>query len=637
MKKTSPAKNIVKKFIPAIIILASLIAVFILSYSSYAYAYRDKFYIGVKVGDIDLSGKDRQEATKILNDHVAKFQKTDFNFFYQEKNWQIPESDINITYNTSATIDSVWKIGRNSNMWKNFQKRFSLILAPQKFYFSFSYNKAKLDSLLNSIISELETKGCDANLSISKGKIKITDEKNGQELNREQFDQQILNKIGWLDSSRNINIILTKYTPKLTSQDIKIVAPNLEKIISTSFSLKWDQGSIDIDSNIISGWLETFAEYKNGQYQFSYLFSREKIQDYIESIAGRINKDPVDAKLTITNGKASIFESSQNGYELDQDKTFQDISGLLNDRIKSVSLSEEINNQTIQLSVKTQNPTISNDTLNNLGINELIGKGSTSFSGSTENRKYNIKLGTQLVSGALIKPGEEFSFLKALGDVTEARGFKKELVIKEDRTAPEVGGGLCQVSTTVFRAALYSGLPITERSSHRYRVSYYEPPVGMDATIYDPSPDLKFKNDTPGYILVQGKVSGNTLTFEFYGTSDGRKIEISDPRVYDITTPPEPVYIEDASLAPEETKVLEKAHNGASAEFHYKVTNAEGKITFEKTFYSKYVAWRAIYAKGPGESSSSDSQSTPTPTPVPESSPTPTPSPTPTETTTASS
>ncbi|MDD5732163.1 MAG: VanW family protein, partial [Patescibacteria group bacterium] len=378
-------------------------------------------------------------------------------------------------------------------------------------------------------------------------------------------------------------------------------------------------------------------EYKNGQYQFSYLFSREKIQDYIESIAGRINKDPVDAKLTITNGKASIFESSQNGYELDQDKTFQDIGSLLNDRIKSVSLSEEINNQTIQLSVKTQNPTISNDTLNNLGINELIGKGSTSFSGSTENRKYNIKLGTQLVSGALIKPGEEFSFLKALGDVTEARGFKKELVIKEDRTAPEVGGGLCQVSTTVFRAALYSGLPITERSSHRYRVSYYEPPVGMDATIYDPSPDLKFKNDTPGYILVQGKVSGNTLTFEFYGTSDGRKIEISDPRVYDITTPPEPVYIEDASLAPGETKMLEKAHNGASAEFYYKVTNAEGKITFEKTFYSKYVAWRAVYAKGPGESSSSSSQSTPTPTPVPESSPTPTPSPAPTETTTASS
>ncbi|MCL5795417.1 MAG: VanW family protein [Patescibacteria group bacterium] len=635
MKKIFSLTIIFKKYIPAIVIFFALIAVFVLSYGAYCYAYQDKVYYGISVGNINLSGQTKQETEKILADNVDKFQTADFTFNYQEKSWTIPETDIDIKYNTNATIDSVWQTGRNSNIWKNFQKRISLIFSPQKSYFSFSYNQAKLNSFFNKISAQIESKGNDAYLSIEDGTINIVEEKTGQELDNQWLNQQIINKIGWLDASRDINISLATYTPKITVQDIKIIQPNLEKIFSSNFFLKWDQGTIEVDLKTIGNWLETFSEYKDNKYQFSYLFSREKIENYVNSIANKINKNPVDAKLTITNGKASVFESSQDGYNLNQEQTITDIANLLSKRIELANTSEEIGSTNIQLAVKTQKPSISNDTINDLGIKELIGKGTTNFSGSPENRKYNIKLGTQFISGALIKPGEEFSFINALGTVSESRGFKKELVIKEDRTTPEVGGGLCQVSTTVFRAALNSGLPITERTNHRYRVSYYEPPVGMDATIYDPSPDLKFKNDTPGYILIQGKISGNILTFELYGTNDGRKVEIGDSRVYDITTPPEPVYIEDPNLAPGEIKVLEKAHNGASADFHYKVTNKDGKVTFEKTFYSKYVAWRAMYARGPGESSSSSSESTPTPTPAPESSPTPTPFPSPTQTSTS--
>jgi vancomycin resistance protein YoaR len=637
-KKILSVKRVVKKFIPAFIILLALIAVFFLSYGVYCFAYSNKIYVGVKVGDINLSGKSKEEARKILTEQVEKFQRTDFNFSYQDKNWNFPESDLNIKYNTDKTVDSAWQMGRNSNNWRNFLHRLSSIFKQQKLYFSFSYNKTKLNSLLSAIISQLETKGNDAYLSIDNGKINVVGEKTGRELNKDQFNQQVINKIGWLDFSRNINISLIEYIPKLSSQNVQTIVPDLEKIISPIFTLKWDQGTIDVDAKIISSWIEEFAEYKNSSYQPSYIFSQDKIQNYIQSIAEKINKDSVDAKLTIASGKATIFQSSQDGYELDQEKTLQDFASLLNERIKAIGSNTVVNDQTIQLSVKTQKPDISNDTINNLGIKEIIGTGSTNFSGSPENRKYNIKLGTQLVSGALIKPGEEFSFVQSLGDVSEARGFKKELVIKEDRTTPEVGGGLCQVSTTVFRAALNSGLPITERTNHRYRVSYYEPPVGMDATIYDPSPDLKFKNDTPGYILVQGKISGNILTFEFYGTNDGRKVEIGDSRVYDITTPSDPVYIEDPNLAPGEIKILEKAHNGASADFHYKVTSKDGQVTFEKTFFSKYVAWRAMYARGPGENSSnnsSDNSQSTTPTPTPE--PSPTPSIVPSETPTASS
>ena len=162
-----------------------------------------------------------------------------------------------------------------------------------------------------------------------------------------------------------------------------------------------------------------------------------------------------------------------------------------------------------------------------------MGKGTSNFAGSPSSRIHNIKIGSAKFHGLLIKPEEEFSFNTILGEVGPEQGYKEELVIKRDKTIPEYGGGLCQVSTTVFRAAVYSGLKITERYPHAFPVVYYSP-QGFDATIYPPHPDFRFINDTPSHLLIQTKVEGYYLTFEFYGTDDGRKVEIDGPHQYDV-------------------------------------------------------------------------------------------------------
>jgi vancomycin resistance protein YoaR len=105
-----------------------------------------------------------------------------------------------------------------------------------------------------------------------------------------------------------------------------------------------------------------------------------------------------------------------------------------------------------------------------------------------------------------------------------------ELVIKENKTTPEFGGGICQVSSTLFRAAIYSGLKITERRNHSYPIRYYLP-YGMDATIYEPRPDFKFINNTPGPILILSEVVGTELTFRFFGTRDGRSVTVDGPHI----------------------------------------------------------------------------------------------------------
>ena len=166
------------------------------------------------------------------------------------------------------------------------------------------------------------------------------------------------------------------------------------------------------------------------------------------------------------------------------------------------------------------------------------------------------------------------------------------------------GGGVCQVSTTFFRAALNSGLPIIEHHAHSYRVGYYEQggwKPGFDATVYAPSYDLKVKNDTPSYILIQAKTdtSANRLTFEFYGQKDNRIVEISAVRLWDYRPSPPDLHQDDPTLPTGTVKQVDWANPGVKSAFDYKVSR-DSQIIFEKTFYSNFIPWQAVFLRGTG-------------------------------------
>lgn len=187
---------------------------------------------------------------------------------------------------------------------------------------------------------------------------------------------------------------------------------------------------------------------------------------------------------------------------------------------------------TINLPVLTSQSPVKLAQTNSLGINELVASGESNFSGSSKNRSHNIKVGAAKFNGIILKPGEEFSFNKFLGDVDAKNGFLPELVIKRTGVVPEFGGGLCQVSSTTFRATMNAGLPITERRNHSFAVKYYAP-QGTDATIYPGFTDLKFVNNLSSDMLIWTRVEGTKLFFDFYGTKDDRTVEFDGPTQYD--------------------------------------------------------------------------------------------------------
>lgn len=294
------------------------------------------------------------------------------------------------------------------------------------------------------------------------------------------------------------------------------------------------------------------------QINEDYSVDDDQLRIFLEEVAVRANIDPIDARFGVDeNNNIITREEHQNGRTLDIDESISKLhEGLEN-------YSPEQKNE-IALAYTSITPEVTAESAAALGITTYLGEGRSDFSGSTKNRIHNIKTAASRFDGVVLAPDEELSFVEILGEVDGEHGFEKELVIRDNETKPEYGGGVCQVSTTLFRNAILTGMEITQRRNHSYPVHYYTP-IGFDATVYVPAPDFRFKNNTPGYILMQPSVEGKELVFRFYGTPDGRDVEMVGPIV------------------------TQKNDDGSmKTYFTQTVTDKEGNIIIDDTFKSNY-------------------------------------------------
>jgi vancomycin resistance protein YoaR len=260
----------------------------------------------------------------------------------------------------------------------------------------------------------------------------------------------------------------------------------------------------------------------------------------------------------------------------------------------------------VPLQVKSIPPRYSDSaTAEEVGIVDLVAEGESYFIGSPSGRDHNIRLAAKKFDGLVIPPGETFSFNQALGEVTAEAGYEESYITAGEQLAIGIGGGICQVSTTAFRAAFWGGYPITEHWYHSQRVSYYElrgGGVGMDATVYWPSADLKFVNDREAPLLIETEVgeASHRLVFRFTSTDDGRRVEMEGPEVTDETEPGPPIYELDEDLAAGSVTRWQSAVGGLTATIERWVVDSSGEVLHHDTFVARYDPRRAAYHYGPG-------------------------------------
>lgn len=334
-----------------------------------------------------------------------------------------------------------------------------------------------------------------------------------------------------------------------------------------------------------------------GRYDFisTIDYDRSKAKDLADSLKDQYDYPAKNALFKFENNRVVNFRKEEKGQEIIKESFLADFDNTVQ------SLKSKPINLTINVKPRVIEPEITLSSINNYGIEELITTGKSDFSHSIPERVHNVILAASKFNGVLIPPGKTLSFGETVGDISSLTGYKPAYIIKEGKTVLGDGGGVCQVSTTLFRAALNAGLPIIERNAHAYRVLYYENDMkpGFDATVFAPTVDLKIKNDTPAHILIETEVDSENslLYFRLYGKKDDRKVEIGDGYLWDVAPPPPAKYQDDPTLKKGVVKQVDFPAWGGKASFNYKVYK-EGKLAIDQKFYSNYRPWQAVYLVG---------------------------------------
>lgn len=569
------------------LILAGL---FCLVYLGYHLAYWQKIYPGVKILNQPVGNKTTQEAAPFLENYLASQNQPEFlSLFSEGQQWTLELKEINFTYDVNLTSQKAYQIGRTGQAWGDFQTKIKTWFQGKNLSLDYSLETKSLEEKIDNLTTQIFIPAVEPSIKIDRtqgsSQIIIEQGKDGQEIDRRKFLGIINQQLAWADFNP-MEIPIIKVSPTLSNQQIEETKARAEKFLDKKLTLTTSENYWELDEEELIG----FLSFTNG-------FDQDKIASWSANLATTINRPPENAAFQFSEGQVTEFRPAKEGQTLDQAKTVD----LIAQNLKKLEEGErEIN---LNLPIAVTPPVVKTADVNNLGIKELVGQGVSYFQGSITNRIHNIQLASSRLNGLLIPPGETFSFNQRLGEVSQSTGYKEAYIIKEGRTILGDGGGVCQTSTTLFRAALNAGLPIVERLAHAYRVGYYEQnfPPGLDATVFDPTADLKIKNDTPGHLLLQTTVDlkKQKLTYEFYGTADGRQATISKSRIWDQTTPPPDLYQDDPTLPTGVVKQIDWKAWGAKVSFDYKVER-NGEILQNRTFYSNYRPWQAIFLKGIG-------------------------------------
>lgn len=501
-------KASLKKFRLAIIIPALILAVLAIASGAIIYIYRDLVYPNISVQGLDISSKNLKEAFEILDKENKILSAKNIILTYEDQEYSTTLDELGIKLNTDETLIEAYKIKREGNLIEQIQKAFQ----PIDINWVYESNTEALESALGAKVNPALNTLADAKLDYKDRQIIIIPEQAGESLDSAKVAPAIMENM--TKEEVKLAIPLNKQAPAITTTSWEAQKSELDALVG-QHDIFFNDTNITIPAEEIVTWITIDQTTKKIG------ISQDIIKEYLESVQKNLTSQPVNAKLRFNpeTQQIEILEPGKEGTKLMMEESSKRIK---NDILAGITKTE--------LFVAVTSPLIDESQFDALGVKTLLGRGESNFRGSSRSRIKNINVAANKISNTLLKPGEEFSFVNTLGKVDARNGYLPELVIKGKKTIPEYGGGICQVSTTLFRAALNAGLPITERRAHSYIVNYYGKP-GLDATIYLPKPDLKFKNDTNNYILLQHYITGTTLYYEIYGTSTGKTAKTIEPVV----------------------------------------------------------------------------------------------------------
>ncbi|HWQ11156.1 MAG TPA: peptidoglycan binding domain-containing protein [Roseiflexaceae bacterium] len=561
-------------------------------------SYQGRIYPNISVQGLKVGDLTRQEAEAALRSRYGAFTSRPATITYGDRTWQPTLAELGITFDFDGAIDSAYRAGRGNGLIANLSEVAAIWRAGLELPLRVSFDQSQAQRYLAAIAAELERPPADAQIGISGAHVWTKPAVTGRQV---LVDPTLRELTAGLQQFRSTSVQLQTrdIPPHLSDAAVAAARAQIETILQGPLTLNvadqqflWPQA--ELARMVVIGRVPG-----DGADRLVVTLDLAQIDARLAQIADATEVHGALPRVDWNGGDLKIIKPGTPGKRLDQARARDMIVAALAGRERELVLP-----------MRPTDPPVTEANLHQLGIRELVSVGKSDFTGSAPYRVHNIGVGMKLLHGILLAPGAEFSFNQNIGAIDARNGFVEGAAIVQNRTQQEFGGGICQDSTTIFRAAFWAGLPITERWGHSFYISWYDKYAlgpkgngpGLDATIFTGGPDLKFVNDTGAWLLIQSwsDPKKGVAQVELYGTKPNRTVDLTH-RVYDHKpAPPEPVFVADAKIPPGGWKHTDRARGGMTIDV-YRIVTENGVQREPELFRTRFRPWPNIYTFNPAD------------------------------------
>ena len=571
--------------------------------SGYQLIFSNRVFPGIIMAGVDLSSLTPNQASAALSQHLTYPKSGKVVFRDGEATWVATPADLGMVFDAGTSVQRAYNLGRQGGLLTNMATQLNawqggLYLGPV-----IIFDARTAHDYLEKIAAQIDQPVVEADLHLNGTEVVYSPGQIGRLLN---VDQTLANLLSIIKTFRDgeVPLVIEEHAPVIL--DASAQADSLRQALSAPLTLnitnpqKGDPGPWTINQTDLAGMMSVGRVKIGTGWQYQVSLDTKSIQLFLEQIAPLVNQGSTNARFYFDDGSKQLvlWQPAVIGRTLDV--------ALTRDTIAQAVFQGY---HAIPLVLKVDQPAVTdNATAASLGINGLVSSYTSYFRGSSAARLQNIDAARKQFYGLLIPPNTTFSMGDAIGNISLDNGYAEALIIYNGKTITGVGGGVCQVSTTLFRTALFGGYPIVERNAHAYRVYYYEQTAtgldsqlaGLDATVYFPLVDLKFTNDRPYWLLMETYFSAksDSLTWKFYSGDDGRVATVQNLGLRNVVPAPDPLFQENPDLPPGTCKQTDYAGDGADITVARSVSR-NGTILFTDSIKTHYQPWQAVYQYAP--------------------------------------
>lgn len=573
--------------------------------SGYQLLFSGRVLPGISMAGVDLSSLTPEQASTALNQRMTYPINGRIVFHDGDTAWVATPAQLGMVFDAGTSVQRAYGVGRQDGAFDNLSNQLDawqggLYLTPV-----IIYDARVAHDYLQSIAAQIDRPMIEADLHLDGTQVFYRPGQIGRTLDVDKTLTALLAQLKTFQDGE-IALVVEEQAPAIL--DASSQAGTLRQALSAPLVLKvanaqpGDPGPWTIDPSVLAGMLAVGRVETDSGWQYQISVDTQAIEQFLGQIAPKINQSSQNARFHFNSGQLVPIPAypSQTGRTLDVAASRAAIVQKLLQGAHAIPLVIPI----------AQPAVPDNATAASLGITGLVSSNTSYFRFSSQARMQNIKTAAARFDGLLIPPNTTFSMGAAMGDISLDNGYAEALIIYNGQTILGVGGGVCQVSTTLFRTAYFGGYPIVERHEHAYRVRYYEQTAtgydnslaGLDATVYFPLVDLKFTNDRPYWLLMETYYNSDnsSLTWNFYSTDDGRTVDVKNLGLQNVVTSPDPVFEENPGLAAGEISQDDWWYEDGADITVTRVVTRNGQVIISDTTQTHYDPHPLTCQYGPG-------------------------------------